>query len=686
MRLQEYIRRKDTEEEEGSIKISQSKRTQYHIKSELFHNREPELPHLRLCRNRKFGQSFESYSRHKTAQRSFLICQCQRNRPSAMPLLWFVSNSNNVVVHVANKTNDLCPLPKLTSSQKFQVGLSFNGIDVFGGPYEVTVIAKEPSVQSSNFGSTGAVIEVKFDRPIDTAALVTCDKIFTNTTQLGNEAACNWYSDSTLTITVGKGNDLIQAGSFLTFENDAVKAKGQSYAYPNETTITVGYPDQPVSVESVIEGPSKIPSCGVVQYTGTKSRGSGGRKLEYEWTGNMAIVGGSEITFTLNVTVKSNSSIYSTNSIKLKVKNALLQVIIRGGSERSVGVSEAIELNGSLSYDPDGVTGVPEEYVWGCTWKSLEMSQPNPCYIKGKLFPDLPNITSPDLKLDADSLILSYTYIFTLTMTKGERKSSASVQIVTVPGQPPQVLFEPLPTKVLTNQSLKLTVYITSTSNFSIEWRVDNSNLSDYGYFDINNPDNQDEKSPKTEIVISVSECETDSNAYPLLYQFYSNSPDGEKTPLNVLGTQPSVTISGPRSAGKDTMRFSVQALQAASRNFSSEISQNLLNGILAFAGSYTSQKNIKSANLNLFTTKSMLNQPLTRTLTEKVTFTPGNTLEERYVNWECSKTEKCQGAVAQILQIVNGASVFPLNDTKTDVVSDVIDFSLYNPSSGKTY
>ncbi|XP_036360309.1 serine-rich adhesin for platelets-like [Octopus sinensis] len=525
-------------------------------------------------------------------------------------------DSNNVVVHVANKTNDLCPLPKLTSSQKFQVGLSFNGIDVFGGPYEVTVIAKEPSVQSSNFGSTGAVIEVKFDRPIDTAALVTCDKIFTNTTQLGNEAACNWYSDSTLTITVGKGNDLIEAGSFLTFENDAVKAKGQSYAYPNEMTITVGYPDQPVSVESVIEGPSKIPSCGVVQYTGTKSRGSGGRKLEYEWTGNMAIVdntqdsitlnssdlqigttytvtlkvmnflntydissltvirdanaipivylssdvdtekiqvadtfyirsiiqfpqcmslaleydwsavstegpydvdkiwanskdykvskntlkGGSEITFTLNVTVKSNSSIYSTNSIKLKVKNALLQVIIRGGSERSVGVSEAIELNGSPSYDPDGVTGVPEEYVWGCTWKSLEMSQPNPCYIKGKLFPDLPNITSPDLKLDADSLILSYTYIFTLTMTKGERKSSASVQIVTVPGQPPQVLFEPLPTKVLTNQSLKLTVYITSTSNFSIEWRVDNSNLSDYGYFDINNPDNQDEKSPKTEV------------------------------------------------------------------------------------------------------------------------------------------------------------------------------------------
>ncbi|XP_029657927.2 uncharacterized protein LOC115232225 [Octopus sinensis] len=125
------------------------------------------------------------------------------------------------------------------------------------------------------------------------------------------------------------------------------------------------------------------------------------------------------------------------------------------------------------------------------------------------------------------------------------------------------------------------------------------------------------------------------------------------------------------------------KALQAASRNFSSEISQNLLNGILAFAGSYTSQKNIKSANLNLFTTKSMLNQPLTRTLTEKVTFTPGETLEERYVNWECSKTEKCQGAVAQILQIANGASVFPLNDTKTDVVSDVIDFSLYNPSSG---
>lgn len=56
----------------------------------------------------------------------------------------------------------------------------------------------------------GAVIKVDFDRPIETAAIGTCDKIFANVTQLGNEAACNWHSDSTLTITVGKGDDLIK--------------------------------------------------------------------------------------------------------------------------------------------------------------------------------------------------------------------------------------------------------------------------------------------------------------------------------------------------------------------------------------------------------------------------------------------------------------------------------------------
>uniref|UniRef100_A0A0L8H652 PKD/REJ-like domain-containing protein n=1 Tax=Octopus bimaculoides TaxID=37653 RepID=A0A0L8H652_OCTBM len=528
------------------------------------------------------------------------------------------------------------------------------------------------------------------------------------------------------------------------------------------------------------------------------------------------------------------------------------------------------------------------------------MSQPNPCYIKGILFLDLPNITSSELELAADSLILSYTYNFTLTMTKGQRKSSASVQIVTVPDPPPQVLFEPAPTKVLTSHSLKLTVYITSTTNFSIEWRVDNSNLSDYGYFDINNPDNFVERTPKTEvrqnyffsyiiiksnvlqagmkykisviasssassvpgmgaiefkvpagvtscllqvpmqykylesIKISVSECETDSNAYPFQYQFFSNAPDGQKTHLNVRSTQPSVTVSGPRTAGKDTMKFSVEvcnsygmcqtyisddvnvtvidnaelqqrkteilenvddllktqnyfdallslvgilgiqdnarkkrsaeqeitmsqdvikaidawemtvlkplsteetiilsstivklddeqyndvflkkfitnldsliksfklnqqsmpnsiftssvnkALLAASRNCSSELSQNILNSIFEFAGSKTSPKNLKSTHLNMFTTTSMLNQPLTSTQTEKVTFTPGKTLEKRYFDWSCSDSVKCQGAVAQISQIVNGTSVFPLNDTKTEVASDVIDLSLYNPNSG---
>lgn len=41
-------------------------------------------------------------------------------------------------------------------------------------------------------------------------------------------------------------------------------------------------------------------------------------------------VGGSEIIFTLNVTVKSDRSISSTSSIKFTVTNTALQVTIRG--------------------------------------------------------------------------------------------------------------------------------------------------------------------------------------------------------------------------------------------------------------------------------------------------------------------------------------------------------------------
>ncbi|XP_052825418.1 uncharacterized protein LOC106872791 [Octopus bimaculoides] len=198
-------------------------------------------------------------------------------------------------------------------------------------PLNLTLDTKQPSDLSLDVSVNvtdqvqclfyGAVVEVKFDRPIETAAILTCDKIFTSTTQLGNEAACNWYSDSTLIITVGKGNDLVILGSYLTFANNAVKAKGQSYAIAIESTIVVGRPDQPVSVESVIEGPSEIPNCGFVQYTGTKSRGSGGRQLTYEWTiPNITIVDNTKDSIMLN---SSDLQIGTEYTVTLNVKNFL---------------------------------------------------------------------------------------------------------------------------------------------------------------------------------------------------------------------------------------------------------------------------------------------------------------------------------------------------------------------------
>ncbi|GAB1608456.1 uncharacterized protein LOC115232225 [Argonauta hians] len=800
---------------------------------------------------------------------------------------------NLTVMTVANITGGVCLLPKLTKSQKLKYGLSANGTDIYSGTYEITVFAKEPSVLSSRFGPMGTTIEIEFDRSIEISSISSCEKIFLNITQLGKDAACKWNSDTTLSITVGKGDDLILPGSNLTFENDAIKGKQETYAYALKGTIVVQQPSTPLSVKSVIEGPSKIPSCGIVQYSGTNSRGSGGRQLTFKWSiDNIDILGGTEITFTLNVTAKSDSSIYSANSIKLTVKYSPLQVIILGGSERRIGVTDELVLDGSRSTDPDNVAN-KTEYQWSC-----KLDDAQECNINGTLFSALTKNWTSILKLDPNSLKSSVNYTFSLNMTKGERQASASVKIISVDGKPPQVLFEPLrnTTKVLTNYSIKLIASITSATDFSVEWRVDNANIADYGYFDINDENNFEEKiktkvqntylchviikpnvlmngkmykislSAKSNsssvpgmgaiqfkvpasvtscllkvpsayeyletIEISVSECETDTNAYPLLYQFYSNPPGEEKERLNVRGTQPKVTISGPRVGGQNKMKFSVEVcnkygmcetyisnnvtvsidntklqqrkneildnvdnllksqnyfkvllslagilgiqdnarkkrsteqqqqipminqvinvwelaqkkplskdetmilsqtndkliddalddvylskvisnlnllvenfklndqsmpdnmflssinrvLTASNRNFTLEPSQTLVHNIFTFVGSNEGARKIDSQKFNMVTDTSLLNKPVTLTQKKTIKFIPEKSLEERYINWQCADNRKCQGAVIQLSQFINGSKVFPLMESKFSLISDVIDISLYNPESG---
>ncbi|CAE1266897.1 unnamed protein product [Acanthosepion pharaonis] len=173
-----------------------------------------------------------------------------------------------------------------------------------------------PSVDSCQFGATGAEIDITFRQKIDTSKLDSCDQIFTDINSLGKGAKCIWQSLRILSIVIGQGDNLIVPGSNLTFKSGSVKVDGELYALALNGSITVTKPSKPLPIKAIITGPTRLPVCGTVLFSGTKSTGAGGRDLLYEWSLNTLV--GNLSSFEVNTTELNEGKKYS---LTLKVTN-----------------------------------------------------------------------------------------------------------------------------------------------------------------------------------------------------------------------------------------------------------------------------------------------------------------------------------------------------------------------------
>ncbi|RLN87700.1 hypothetical protein BBJ28_00013866 [Nothophytophthora sp. Chile5] len=185
---------------------------------------------------------------------------------------------------------------------------------------------------------------------------------------------------------------------------------------------------------------------------------------------------GVNYVFRLLVVMTSNSKVNNTADVQIGVARTDLAALIAGGN-RSQGVEQDLELDASLSVDPDDLDNVvPMQYSWACnTLNTTTQIYDVQCL----------NATGDTLSLaakakatiSANTVNPSGVYKFTVTVAKDSRVSTSSVQITMMPGAPPTVSIEPLATaKVNTNDRVLLKGKVASKLPVkTTEWTVLNA-------------------------------------------------------------------------------------------------------------------------------------------------------------------------------------------------------------------
>nr|WDP79925.1 egg jelly 9-1 receptor [Apostichopus japonicus] len=213
-----------------------------------------------------------------------------------------------------------------------------------------------------------------------------------------------------------------------------------------------------------------------------------------------SLPGGTSVTFTVRAYKETVPDSYAEESKTITTLYSDLEAVIAQGQFITVGRDSGdLELDGSLSYDPDN-EAIDATYEWLCEQFDRDMAREQitdntACWSyksghTGETVLTNANPTDSILTFDAAHLGASKIYFFTLTVRKGLRTATSSIFVSPVAGAPPKVSIAPLTGAVSSDEVLSIKATILHTTALSeVTWSTTDTD-SEYSYVDVTDPTN----------------------------------------------------------------------------------------------------------------------------------------------------------------------------------------------------
>ena len=333
---------------------------------------------------------------------SFSACLIYESRactspPSPPPSSGYISVPLIFVSHSEVR----CVLPPAATPCRVRVLLSLDGQESgrIGSETFITFRSSPPYVTNVYFLDDLSGLLIQFDkrsRLTNDSTQLSCSAIFDERTfdMIGGLLAeCSWTDSSQSSITVTLPNSAeIKVESPITFKNGAIETRDTLYSF-SITNITVLVGPSSIQPIAVIDGPSSIPFCGTVTFSGIHSQYPGYSGFEYYWSIlvlDSTIQYFSEISQYLNnlttnsSTISLNSDLFLENviySVQLYVVSSIglrsetesmqllkdsrmrLQVVVLGVSERVIVPDEDLLIQ-SIVTQPTCSAEQSLQFVW----------------------------------------------------------------------------------------------------------------------------------------------------------------------------------------------------------------------------------------------------------------------------------------------------------------------------------
>ena len=366
-----------------------------------------------------------------------------------------------------------CVLPPAATSCRVTVRLSLDGqrsgqVQSESTDFIFTYRFSAPNVTNIDFSDDLSSLVIRFDRAVRTnftSFQPSCAGIFDERTfDLigGFQAICSWSDNRQRSVTITlPASANVKINSPITFRDGAILTRNTVYSFSvSNTTVSVS-PDsiQPVAI---INGPSSIPACGRVSFSGLHSQYPGYGGFEYNWSIlvqdstiqyfsdivqylNSRDANSSEISLNSSLFLPNVSyyvQLFVTNSIGLRsraetihlLKDSIpkLQVSILGSTNRILDADEDLVVQ-SLITRPDCSEDAPLQFEWGLV--RITDKRRN---VTTRVDLSTVKTSSHLISIPADILMENASYTLHLSVTSPGRSSESmntSLQVQTLPSR-----------------------------------------------------------------------------------------------------------------------------------------------------------------------------------------------------------------------------------------------------------
>jgi len=159
----------------------------------------------------------------------------------------------------------------------------------------------------------------------------------------------------------------------------------------------------------------------------------------------------------------ANLNAVSKATVNVQVKLESLVATIAGGSLRTIGSKQDLEIDASGSYDPDNLPG-SLTYQWSCT-----MSDGSPCSLNDTIY-EIPSQNKVNL---TQGTFPVGEYTFELELTKGQRITRVSQKIIIVDGVIPVVSIKSMVTRVNPSEYILIEGIVNNFANKKFQWSLE---------------------------------------------------------------------------------------------------------------------------------------------------------------------------------------------------------------------